>query len=74
MIIAGDVSIHYSDGLRCDYRAGGPVRQQRGAQRKPEGNHLSQIAAMTGARATQKLVRIQAELGARLSFRGQPDL
>jgi hypothetical protein len=41
--------------------------QKADARRKP--GECDQISAMIGARATQELVRVQAELGARLSFR-----
>ena len=45
------------------------VCQQTEVQRKPGTNDPSRMSALIGARATQELVRVQAELGARLSYR-----
>ena len=44
------------------------VCQQTEVQRKPGTNDPSRMSALIGARATQELVRVQAELGARLSY------
>lgn len=44
--------------------------QQTGAKREPDrGSDQSRISPLIGVRATPELVRVQAELGARLSFR-----